>query len=259
MEVRGGKLREVWDEKDPQGNIIKTAVWDLTNRQGGYLGEQSWDEYEAYIDEQMHIKSIPKERPISYKRTEEYRAKKVEKDRERRKQTGIAKRAKFVAALEEYFVDNPDPQPLIPVYKFRDMLEPNIDYELTTAKLTAMLVAHAEVLQDMGLVYDTGWSAISRNNCIYIGYNSTEKIEDQRKKQNKYDKIGAVLDVLPAGQYSAKDLIRYTYAHFKEVEQYNLEGLLTRNCYRWHFSYRDGIFTKESNERTDKDDNASAT
>lgn len=238
-EFRGGLLREVWDEPG------KTAVWDLTDRWGNPIGEQSWDEYEAYLDEQIRRKQeLDKEQ--EYKRSPEYLDKRKEKARKRRYDRAFGRRDKLLDIVHRYLLDHPFEQPQIPAYRFRNLLLPYMGKEkMATTQMILTMKAHQESFEEIGLIFGEGWSAVSRNICTYIGYDSEDKIEDQRKKTSKYEAIAAILITLPAGEYTPKELTDFVYDKYDRILKHNLQGLLVRNAYRWDLIYYNDIFIKE--------------
>lgn len=250
-EFRGGMIREVWDELDENGNIVKTAVWDVLDRAGLPLGEQSWDEYEKYIDDLREATRQAKKPGRKSKISAAEKARiKAEKDAE--KEAKARKNKDDITAIFEYFLEeNPEPFDQIPSYRLYEKIVPyaeklNIE-DMPFKRYSSILAMHKDYLQAMGFTFSKGWSFLSRTTCVYIGYKSNVMVEEQRKKASRDDTIGDIVRKIPAGEYKRTDMARLVATKMPEVNSSNLSWVLARNARKFElvYDYAKDTLTKE--------------
>lgn len=248
-EIRGGKLRTVWDEVDTNGRIVKTAVWDILDRSGRPIGEQSWDEYERYIDAMRE--QTEKKRPVTKFERMEKRKKLREEAIQRREEKRYKHRMELAAALEYFLEDHPDPIMQIPLYKFCTMLGPYFEKlgseEMPPRKAAMIINNNREYFESMGFTFGKGWSRLTRTECYYMGYLTTQQEKEYRAKDERDAKICAIVQEIPPGQYGRLRLAAIVHAKYMDISVANLGWILARNAkkYGLEYSWNFDMFIKE--------------
>jgi hypothetical protein len=232
QEIRGGKSRDVWDEVDDNGSIVKTAVW-VVPVSGPPL--QSWDEYEAYLDEQLQ-KTETLRQEQETRKSPEQRRERHEKALARRHKRSYGRRDELAAVLEYYAEENPT-STMISSYRFHAELIPYFNKLSlpvpTVLQLTILFQKHQKHFEEMGFTFGQGWCIRTRNNCMYIGLNSTEMDEDKKYKDKRNELLAEAIAVITPGEYSYKEIIAEIRKTYKENTDANLRGILMRNYALW--------------------------
>lgn len=228
MEIRGGLLREVWDEPG------KTAVWDLTDRNGNLLGEQSWDEYEQYLDELIQRKQ-DKELKEAYKKTPESLDERRARAEKRRYLRSYGNRDALNEVLQAYLDDNPQIEKMVSVNRFVERIMPYMNELMSVQKVTLILRHHREFFEEKGWTFSKGYSIGNRNECMYVGYLSAEIDEDKHRKKTRDELIKEL--VKGENFVSRKELVDKIFPSIEGTTKQNLSGILIRNAYRYGLTY----------------------
>lgn len=241
QEVRGGKMRTVWDEKDANGKIVKTAVWDLTDRNGVPIGEQSWDEYELYID-RLREEAARVSDPTRHIRKLEDRRKKREEAAKAREERARRKRTELAAVLEYFAEEHEAPISQMPMYKFIEELLPYFEKmgmkPFSARKVSMTMRRNKEFFESMGFTFSSGWSKLSRTVCFYVGYLTSHKIEDERTRESRDELLVDLVAEIPSGTYSRLSLAALLSKRYKRTSSYNLGWILARNARKYGLWYR---------------------
>jgi hypothetical protein len=250
QEIKAGKLRDVWDEYEGEVRI-RTAVWDVTNRQGEKI-DQSWDEQEAEYE------AIKQKRDVGiryekHRTSDEHRKEKRERMEKRRYIIQYAKRDSLAEAINAWLDDGGGEQPIpqMPSYKFFKILYPYIISTNCSAKsvsgMVVIMKAKRQFFEDMGFTFSEGLSSASRMQCMYIGYKTTEKRAEERKKDARDREIQKMLELIPEGAYTHPQMRHALIAVADEAGYKGTLGpglvwVLVRNTHKFNITWEDNIF-----------------
>ncbi len=250
QEIRGGRLREVWDEYEGEERI-RTAVWDVINRQGEKI-DQSWDELEAEYEEIKQKRSAGQTYE-KHRKSEDHRRTKLEKSEKRKYEVQYAKRDSLAEAINAWLDDGggDSPIPQIPSYKFFKILYPYIiSTNCTTKTVSGMVILmrrRKEFFEDMGFTFSEGLSCVSRMSCMYVGYKTTEKHAEERKKDARDREIKRMLELIPEGTYTHPQM-HHALVSVADKAGYRgslgpgLVWVLARNSYKFCIGWENNIF-----------------
>lgn len=250
QEIRAGRLRDVWDEYEGEVRV-RTAVWDVTNRQGEKI-DQSWDELEAEYE------AMKRKRDVSvayeeHRKSDEHRRIKQEKAEKRKNLLLFSKRDALAEAINAWLDDGggDKPIPQMPSYKFFKLIYPYIVSTNCSTKCVSGMVlifkSKRQFFEEMGFTFGTGLSSASRMQCMYIGYKTTEKKAEERKKDARDREIQRMLELIPAGKYTHPQM---RHALIKVADEAGYKGtlgpglvwVLARNTHKFGIAWEDNIF-----------------
>jgi hypothetical protein len=99
----------------------------------------------------------------------------------------------------------------------------------------------------MGLTFSEGFSGLSRDKCLYIGYKSTDIILDKPKRQDRDNEIAKMVQLIPKGRYTHpqmhKELIKAANTvGYRGSLGPGLLWVLIRNMHKFGIFWENNIF-----------------